>query len=120
MRGRRPKPFAVSPDIERILRRIARDVARPYISVVRARILLARAAGERVKRIADRFQVDESAVWRIVNHFSANGFRSLQPKLPLKTPKFPTKLEAPPDLPDQQSNTPKRQHPIETFGIDWG
>lgn len=130
MRGRRPKPFAISSDVERTLRGIARDVARPYFEVVRARILLARASGQRVKNIADKFQVDESVVWRIVNSFTVNGFRSLRPKTPrsvASTPDLKAPLRRPemhasasPRLPEKDENASRRPHPIETLGIDWG
>lgn len=130
MRGRRPKPFAISSDVERTLRGIARDVARPYFEVVRARILLARASGQRVKNIADKFQVDESLVWRIVNNFSVNGFRSLRPKAPRSVASTPdlkaplrrpeTHASIPPRQPEENESSSRQPHLVEIFGIDWG
>ncbi|MBA4017015.1 MAG: hypothetical protein C0483_07575 [Pirellula sp.] len=119
MRGRRPKPFELTSEAERILRRIANNGARPFVSVVRARILLARAAGERVKNIARRFGVDESVVWRATNGFERYGFKSLEPKSMPSEFAVPATLQVFVDRPNPVPSDDDL-HEIDVQGIDWG
>jgi len=104
---------------ERLLQKIARNGARPFISVRRAQILLLRAAGERIKRIAQRFEIDESVVWRITNNFKLHGFKSLEPKSMPKELAIPATLQTFVDPPEPEPNDDDL-NPAELFGIDWG
>ncbi len=58
MRGRRPHTIAIAPGDEPILRQIARSQSLPWYQVRRARTVLAIAAGERTRVVADWMQCD--------------------------------------------------------------
>ena len=119
MRGRRPTPFQLTPKAEELLRRIANNGARPYLAVRRARVLLARAAGMRIKHIAERFLLDPSVIFRIVQNFERQGFKSLEPKSMPKELAIPAMSQTFVDPPKPETNDGDL-HPAEFFGIDWG
>ena len=62
MRGRKPDGFRIRPADEPDLLQIARSQSLPWFQVQRARIVLARATGDRTVAVADQFQCDEATV----------------------------------------------------------
>src|SRR5882757_4677934 len=77
MRGRKPNRLVVCPDDEPSLLQIARSQALPWFQVQRARIVLARAAGERTKVVADQLECDEATVWRACSRYRTDGVAGL-------------------------------------------
>ncbi len=119
MRGRRPKSFELTPQAEKLLRRLANNGARTYLAVRRARVLLARAAGMRIKHIAERFRLDPSVIFRIVQNFERQGFKSLEPKSTPSEFALPTTLQVFVDRPNPVPSDDDL-HEVETLGVDWG
>ena len=77
MRGRRPNLFRVRPGDASELLQIARSQGLSWFQVQRARIVLARAAGNRTVAVADQFQCDEATVWRACRRYGTNGIAGL-------------------------------------------
>ena len=77
MRGRHPNRFHIRPCDEPDLLQIARSHRLPWFQVQRARIVLARAAGDRTGAVADQFQCDEATVWRACHRYQTNGVAGL-------------------------------------------
>lgn len=119
MRGRRPAPFQLTPKAEELLRRLANNPARPFLTVLRARILLARASGMRIKCIVDLLHVDASWVWRVTKAFERRGIRSLEPKVIPGKLKIPARFQTFADRPEPESKDDDL-HEVETLGLDWG
>ena len=77
MRGRRPHPIAIAPGDEPILRQIARSQSLPWYQVRRARTVLAIAAGERTRVVADGMQCDVDTVRRTCRRYEQSGLPGL-------------------------------------------
>ena len=77
MRGRKPNRLVVCPDDQLNLWQIARSQMLPWFQVQRARIVLACAAGERTKVIADQLECDEATVWRACSRYRTDGVAGL-------------------------------------------
>ena len=77
MRGRHRNRFHIRPCDEPDLLQIARSHRLPWFQVQRARIVLARAAGDRTGAVADQFQCDEATVWRACHRYQTNGVAGL-------------------------------------------
>ena len=77
MRGRKPNRFRVRPGDVFELLQIARSQGLLWFQVQRARIVLARAAGNRTGTVADQFQCDEATVWRACRRYGTNGIAGL-------------------------------------------
>ena len=77
MRGRKPNRLVLRPDDESNLWQIARSQTLPWFQVQRARIVLARAAGERTKVVADQLECDEATVWRACVRYRTDGVAGL-------------------------------------------
>ena len=77
MRGRKPNAFRIRPVDESDLLQIARSQGLPWFQVQRARIVLARAAGDRTGALADQFQCDEATVWRACHRYRTDGVAGL-------------------------------------------
>jgi Asp/Glu/hydantoin racemase len=77
MRGRKPNAPAIAPADLPVLRRIARSRRLPVFQVVRANILLALAAGDRVAVIAAQARCDASTVWRTCRRYERAGMISV-------------------------------------------
>ena len=77
MRGRKPNRLVLRPDDETDLWQIARSQTLPWFQVQRARIVLARAAGERTKVVADQLECDEATVWRACVRYQVDGVAGL-------------------------------------------
>ena len=77
MRGRKPNRFRIRPVDESDLLQIARSQGLPWFQVQRARIVLARAAGDRTGAVADQFQCDEATVWRACRRYQTDGVAGL-------------------------------------------
>src|ERR1022692_3205727 len=75
MRGRKPNRFRIRPVDESDLLQIARSQGLPWFQS--ARIVLARAAGDRSVAVADQFQCDEATVWRACRRYRTNGVAGL-------------------------------------------
>src|SRR5206468_1086661 len=58
MRGRKPRSVTLAPGDLAHLQHIARQPVLPFFQVQRARIVLARAAGEAIHSIASRWECD--------------------------------------------------------------
>lgn len=113
MRGRRPNPLELSQEQRRVLTKIANNWNRPYCAVLRAKVLLAIHAGERIKVLAARLSISVISCWRIVQGFRRHGFKSLEPHPPVsKKPigdlwaDFVTPVPLPPEF--------------DELRIDWG
>src|SRR6266511_3269069 len=77
MRGRRPHTIAIAPGDEPILRQIARSQSLPWYQVRRARTVLAIAAGERTRVVADWMQCDVDTVRRTCRRYEQSGLPGL-------------------------------------------
>ena len=77
MRGRKPNQLVLRPDDESNLWQIARSQTLPWFQVQRARIVLARASGERTKVVADQLECDEATVWRACLRYRSDGVAGL-------------------------------------------
>jgi Winged helix-turn helix len=77
MRGRKPEPLPIAPADLPILQRIARQAALPWYQVRSARIVLAIAAGERQRAVAERMQCDAATVWRTCQRYQHGGLAGL-------------------------------------------
>jgi transposase len=77
MRGRTPRPFAVGRGDLDQLRRIARSLGAPWYQVRRARIIVARAAGQRAVDIAQQVQCDVRTVSRTCQRYESSGLSAL-------------------------------------------
>jgi transposase len=77
MRGRKPHPLAVGrADLTR-LQRIARSLCSPWYQVRRARIILARADGQRTRDIAQQVHCDVRTVRRTCHRYEGFGLSGL-------------------------------------------
>jgi hypothetical protein len=77
MRGRKPNQLVLCLDDGPNLWQIARSQTLPWFQVQRARIVLARAAGERTKVVADQHECDEATVWRACVRYRTDGVAGL-------------------------------------------
>jgi hypothetical protein len=77
MRGRNPDRMVLRPDDEPNLWQIARSQTLPWFQVQRARIVLARAAGERTKVVAAQLECNEATVWRACARYRTDGVAGL-------------------------------------------
>jgi hypothetical protein len=77
MRGRKPRPLKVAPADYPVLRLIARRDDLPDYQVLRARVVLAAAAGRRTGEVAQEAGCDVSTVWRICRRYERGGLSGL-------------------------------------------
>jgi hypothetical protein len=77
MRGRKPDRLVLRPNDEPNLWHIARSQTLPWFQVQRARIVLARAVGERTKVVADQLECNEATVWRACVRYRSDGVTGL-------------------------------------------
>src|SRR5947207_11195148 len=77
MRGRKPRPLCVGKADNPRLREIARCCCLPWYQVRRARIILARAAGERTRDIAQQIQCNVRTVQRTCLRYEQLGLAGL-------------------------------------------
>jgi hypothetical protein len=73
MHGRKPAPFVLKPRDDRTLRRLLRDGNLPQRVARRARILLARARGERIEHVVAKVDQDRATLWRVCQRYSKKG-----------------------------------------------
>src|SRR5450759_1135932 len=77
MRGRKPDLFLLCPRDEPNLLQLARSQCLPWFQVQRARIVLARAAGDRTGAVAAQLRCDETTVWRACQRYRTDGLAGL-------------------------------------------
>jgi hypothetical protein len=77
MRGRKPLPVSVAPADRLVLEWVARDPGLPHYQVLRARIVLALAAGRRTREVAEQLRCDVSTVWRTCRRYEQSGLSGL-------------------------------------------
>jgi transposase len=77
MRGRKPRPLAVGRADQSRLKEIARCSCLPWYQVRRARIVLARVAGERTQDIAQQIQCNARTVQRTCHRYEQLGLTAL-------------------------------------------
>src|ERR671931_1556802 len=83
MRGRRPRPLTLAGADTPILRAAARSRRLAWFQVQHARIVLAVAAGERVRAVASRLECDRATVWRVCRRYEQGGLSRLLSDDPL-------------------------------------
>jgi DNA invertase Pin-like site-specific DNA recombinase len=69
MRGRRPEKLTIARRDQKILHAAAHNGSLPWFQVQRAKIVLAIAAEERQRSVADRLECDVSTVWRVCERY---------------------------------------------------
>jgi hypothetical protein len=77
MRGRKPLPLKIAPGDLDVLRGLASGAGGRRYQCARARIVLAVAAGERIRVVAERHQCAESTVWRLCRRYERGGLSGL-------------------------------------------
>src|SRR5690242_19162918 len=77
MRGRRPRPLTISAADTPILEAVARSRRLAWFQVQHARIVLALAAGQRVRDVASRLGCDRATVWRACRRYERGGLKKL-------------------------------------------
>jgi hypothetical protein len=77
MRSRKPNRFRVRPGNAFELLQVAQSHGLPWFQVQRARIVVARAGGNRTGTVADQFQCHEATVWRACRRYATNGIADL-------------------------------------------
>jgi hypothetical protein len=77
MRGRRPRPLTISAADAPMLEAVARSRRLAWSQVQHARIVLAVAAGQRVRDIASRLECDRATVWRACRRYEHGGLKKL-------------------------------------------
>jgi Winged helix-turn helix len=77
MRGRRPCPLTIPAGDVEALHEIARRRCLPWFQVQHARIVLAVAAGQRIRTVASQTQCDEATVWRVCRRYEQAGLAAL-------------------------------------------
>src|SRR5438067_13342954 len=77
MHGRKPRPLWVGRADSSRLEEIAHSLCFPWYQVRRARIVLARAAGERTQNVAQQLQCNVSTVQRTCRRFEDLGLAAL-------------------------------------------
>ncbi len=76
MRGRKPNPFRLERKDVTELGRLLRDGHTPQRVAQRARILLARAAGESVVAVATKVEQDPATIWRVCQRYRRQGLQA--------------------------------------------
>ena len=76
MRGRKPDLFKLEHKDVIELGRFLRDGHTPQRVAQRARILLARAAGEGVVAVATKVERDPATVWRVCQRYRQHGLQA--------------------------------------------
>jgi hypothetical protein len=76
MHGRKPAPFVLKPKDDKALRRLLRDGDLPQRVARRARILLARARGERIEHVVAKVDQDRATLWRVCQRYSEKGLEA--------------------------------------------
>jgi hypothetical protein len=77
MRGRKPRKVAVAAGDAAVLEFIAASQQLPAYQVMRARIVLAIARGERTTQLAQTMDCDEATIWRICRRYEEGGLSGL-------------------------------------------
>jgi transposase len=77
MPGRKPRPLTVADADADILRAVARSRHLCFYQVQHARIVLAVAAGEPIRSVADRLECDRTTVWRVCRRYEQGGWKKL-------------------------------------------
>ena len=77
MRGRKPLPLRIAPGDRDVLQGLANGAGGRRYQITRARIILAVAAGERIRVIASRHDCAESTVWRLCRRYENGGLTAL-------------------------------------------
>lgn len=77
MAGRPPYSFALDAGRMGLLKTVLRDKSTPPQAVARARILLSRAQGLPIQRIARQLGHDRTTVWRVCERYRARGLDAL-------------------------------------------
>jgi hypothetical protein len=73
MRGRRPRPLAITRDDLSSLLSVVEQLSLPAYQVQRARIVLGVAAGEPITELAERNYCDPATVWRVCRRYEHGG-----------------------------------------------
>jgi winged helix-turn helix protein len=73
MHGRKPAPFMLKAHDDRALRQLLRDGDLPQRVARRARILLARARGERIEQVVVKVEQDRATIWRVCQRYAEKG-----------------------------------------------
>ena len=104
MRGRRPRPLTVPAADAPILEAVARSRRLAWFQVQHARVVLAVAAGQRIRDVASRLECDRATVWRICRRYEQGGLQ----KLLLDDPHEgrPQEISPPPARPDRPAGLP--------------
>ncbi len=76
MRGRKPNPFKLERQDVTELGRLLRDGHTPQRVAQRARVLLARAAGEGVAAVAAKVDQDPATIWRVCQRYRRHGLQA--------------------------------------------
>ena len=77
MRGRKPREIDLAPSDQPVLHWIAQSMSLPWYQVQRARIVLAIAAGERTRAVAEKLNCDDATVWRVCRRYELSGLSGL-------------------------------------------
>ena len=77
MRGRKPRPLAISGDDLSILLNVIKRASLPAYQVQRARIVLGAAAGESIAGLAEKNYCDPATVWRVCRRYERGGLDGL-------------------------------------------
>jgi len=77
MRGRRPTPLTIPAADLPILQAVARSRRLAWFQVQHARLVLAVAAGGRIRDVASRLECDRATVWRICRRYEQGGLQKL-------------------------------------------
>ena len=77
MRGRRPRPLIIAAADTPILEAVARSRRLAWFQVQHARIVLAVAAGQRVRDVASRLECARATVWRAGRRYEQGGLGKL-------------------------------------------
>ena len=76
MRGRKPQPVKLKRKEVTELQRLLRDGHTPQRVALRARILVARANGERVETVAAKVEQAPTTVWRVCERYRQRGLQA--------------------------------------------
>jgi len=77
MRGRKPRPITINAADLPVLRWISESRTLPEYQIVRARVVLAVAAGDRIQEVAARVDCDEATIWRTCRRYEGSGLSGL-------------------------------------------
>src|SRR5438132_5956596 len=98
MRGRKPRPLSVARADNSRLKEIARCCCLPWYQVRRARIVLARVAGDRTRDIAQQIQCNVRTVQRTCRRYEQLGLAGLLTQAHRRSEEHTSELQSHSDL----------------------